>query len=69
MNIKNVHIQLTAEKPSNFGNDDYNIPTLDFKIGINEECDEYILRFYEKPMASKYFTPAESAMAEDQGIR
>ena len=66
MNNKNAHIQFTAEKPSDFENDDYNIPTLDFKIGINEECDEYILRFFEKPMASKYFTPADSAMARQQ---
>merc|ERR1712081_158868 len=66
MNSKNAHIQFTAEKPSDFENDDYNIPTLDFKIGINEECDKYILRFYEKPMASKYFTPADSAMAKQQ---
>ena len=66
MNSKNEHIQFTAEKPSDFEDDDCNIPTLDFKIGINEECDEYILRFYEKPMASKYFTPADSAMAKQQ---
>merc|ERR1712081_132706 len=66
MNSKNEHIQFTAEKPSDFENDDYNIPTLDFKIVINEECDEYILRFFEKPMASKYFTPADSAMAKQQ---
>ena len=35
MNSKNVHIQFTAEKPSDFVYDDYNIPNLDFKIGIN----------------------------------
>ena len=63
MNSKNIHIQFTAEKPSDFQNNDYNIPTLDFKICINEKCDEYILIFYEKPMASKYFTPVDSAMA------
>merc|ERR1711954_597616 len=66
MNSKNVHIQFTAEKPSDFENVDYNIPTLDFKIGINKECEEYILRFYKKPRASKYLTPADSAMAKDQ---
>ena len=66
MNSKIVHIQFTTEKPSDFENYDYNIPNLETKIGINEECDEYILRFYEKPMASKYFTPADSAMAKEQ---
>ena len=66
LNDKNKNIKFTAEKPDNYKEDNGNIPTLDFKIGINDDNDKYIMMFYEKPMASKYFTPADSAMGRVQ---
>ena len=66
MNAKNKHIQFTTEKPADYSNDNCNTPTPDFKVGISEENDEYILMFYEKPMASKSVTPADSAMGRTQ---
>ena len=66
MNAKNKHIQFTAEKPDDYKNNNGNIPTLNFKVGISEENNEYILMFYEKPMASKLVTPADSAMGRTQ---
>merc|ERR1711954_389773 len=66
LNDKNKNIKFTAENPNDYKDDNRNIPTLDFKIGINEDNDEYIMMFYEKPMASKYVTPAYSAMGRVQ---
>ena len=51
LNDKNKNIKFTAEKPDDYKDDNMNIPTLDFKIGINEDNDEYIMMFYEKPMS------------------
>ena len=42
------HIQFTAEKLCDYAEDNSNIPILDFRIGISENNDEYILKFYEK---------------------
>ena len=66
LNDKNKNIQFTAEKPDDYKEDNGNIPTLDFKIGINDDNNKYIMMLYEKPIASKYFTPAESAMGRVQ---
>ena len=66
LNDKNKNIKFTAEKPSDYKDDNMRIPTLDFKIGINEDNDEYTMMFYEKPMSSKYVTPADSAMGRVQ---
>merc|ERR1711954_616812 len=66
LNDKNKNITFTVEKPDDYKVDNGNIPTLDFKIGINDDNTEYIMMFYEKPMASKYFTPADSAIGRVQ---
>ena len=66
LNDKNKNITFTVEKPDDYKEDNGNIPTLDFKIGINDDNTEYIMMFYEKPMASKYFTPADSAIGRVQ---
>ena len=66
LNIKNKHIQFTAETPDDYSSDNSIIPTFNFKIGINEENNEYTLMSYEKPMASKLVTPADSAMGRTQ---
>ena len=60
MNSKSESVKFTAEKPSDFG--DHQVPTLDFKIGVDSENNEFTLRFFEKPMASKHVLPAKSAM-------
>ena len=66
LNDKNKSIKFTAKKPDDYKEDNENIPALDFKIGINDDNTEYIMMFYEKPMASKYFTPADSATGSIQ---
>ena len=55
-----------TEKPDDYIEDNGNIPTLDFKIGIHDENNEHVMMFYKKPMASKSFTPADSAMGRVQ---
>ena len=66
LNNKNKNIKFTAEKPDEHLEDNRYIPTLDFKIGINNDNDKYIMMFYVKPMSSKYFTPADSAIGRVQ---
>ena len=60
------HTQFTAEKQDDYPDDNGPVPTLDCKVCINEEDNEFILRFYKKPMASISFTPVDSAMGRLQ---
>ena len=45
MKSNNKFIQFTSETPSDYAHDDEDIPTLDFKISVNND-GEYNLKFF-----------------------